>query len=189
MPKGTSEDDNYDQFEDVAYLDPHPGVPQAITDITNTLDWHGAPDLVLQRLADWAERVQEGISLTFVTNGGLISGLVITPQDFFRGVSEEFMKVVAENDGPEKEEAASRFVKLHFSDQARYIDRDLAREAKAVEIGDQPSMEYMDRVLMRRYIHLRDAYYHAPNKPSIILGRTRVLLSHVSAWSVGHPKF
>lgn len=152
MAEDANDEDDLDQFDDVAYLDPHPGIPQQLTDMTSTIDWHGAPDMVLQRLADWAERVQEGISLTLVTGGGLLSGLVITPQDFFRGVSDEFLAIVAENDGPDKEEVARRFVKTHFSDQARFIDRDLAKENKAWELGDDPGTQYMDRVMMRKHI-------------------------------------
>ncbi|AMW21899.1 hypothetical protein [Mycobacteroides chelonae] len=185
----TDEDDDAYDFDNPEYIEPHPGIPQSLAELTDTSDWHAAPDSTLQRMADWAERVGEGISLTLVTNGGLISGLVITPQDFYRSVSEEFMKIVEENDGPDKIEVARQFVKLHFSDQARSLERQLAKEAKAVEYGDKPTSEYLDRVLMRKHLHLRGAYFHAPNQPSITLGHTRVLLSHVSAWSVGHPIF
>lgn len=182
----TQQHDDYD-FDNPDNVEPHPHIPQTLADLTDTTDWHSSPDSTLQSMADWAERVGEGISLTLVTNGGLISGLVITPQSFYRDVAEEFVHIVETQDTPEKVEVARHFVKVHFLDQARYIERQLAKEARAVEYGDKPNSEYLDRVLMRKYIHLRGAYFHAPSQPSISMGHTRVLLSHVSAWSVGHP--
>lgn len=181
----TTEDD-FD-CDDPDYAVPHPHIPQTLADLTDTSDWHSSPDWTLQRMADWAERVGEGISLTLVTNGGLISGLVITPSDFFRRLSAQFLEKVEKTDPPENLEVARQYVKLHFTDQARALDVGLAKEARAVEYGDKPASEYLDRVAMRKHIHLRDAWYHAPNQPSIGLGHTRVLLSQVSAWSVGHP--
>jgi hypothetical protein len=182
-------DNDADDFYDFDDAVPHPGIPLTLADLTSTYDWHASPDVALQRMADWAERVKQGISLTLITEGGLISGVVIPPQDFYRGASEEFMKIIADNEGPDHEEFARQFVDIHFAERARYIDRDLAKEEEALKFGDAPATDYVDRLIMTRYIHLKGAYYHAPNQTSITLGFTRVLLSKVSAWSVGHPVF
>jgi hypothetical protein len=58
-------------------IDEH-GLPQTITDLSTIRDHHGAPDSTLQKMADWADRTGQQLSLflTLVVSGGLISGVV-----------------------------------------------------------------------------------------------------------------
>jgi hypothetical protein len=50
------------------------GIPESLEELTHTTDWHGAPDRVLARMADFADSAKAGIDVTVIVAGGMISG-------------------------------------------------------------------------------------------------------------------
>ena len=165
------------------------GLPALPADLTHTSDWHSSPDYHLQWLADHADRWGNGIALTLVVSGGLISGTVESKHAYLRGSAEKIREF--DDDGDENiQKAIESFAKDMFDGPAQ-IAEDQQREAlealKDLKDGEDTTPSTVERTLMYRQIHLSDAWFVPGGAPSISLGHTRVLLSQVSAWSVGRP--
>jgi hypothetical protein len=107
-------------------------VPDQYTDLTNTHDWHAAPDWQLQSLADWANQVGEGITLTLVVPGGLLSGVGESQQAFLRGTADKTRVIAAESGkGDEVTQAVNRLADTFFENPAELIEAKLKTEAEA----------------------------------------------------------
>ncbi|MGV0779410.1 hypothetical protein [Mycolicibacterium sp. XJ775] len=168
-------------------VDDH-GFPQLPADLTDTSDWHTSPDRRLQALADWADRWGEGIALTLVVSGGLISGTVESHQSFLRGSAEKVREFEAGDENAQK--VIDRFANDVFDASAQKYekDRDDTIEAEAdLKEDEDTTPPTAVRMFMHRHIHLSHAWFHVGGAPAIFLGHTRVLLSQVAAWSVGRP--
>lgn len=166
------------------------GVPQLPADLTHTSDWHGAPDYQLQWMADHANRWGEGISMTLVVPGGLISGLVVSRHAFLHGCAQTVRdKFDAEGD-ESGQKTLDRFADDFFDGPAK-AEEDKQREAiealKDLKDDEDTTPSTVERTLMHRYLNLSNAWWYPGGAPAIELGYTRVLLSRISAWSVGTP--
>ena len=167
-------------------IDEH-GLPQTITDLSTTRHHHGAPDSTLQRMADWADRSGQelSLSLTLVVSGGWISGVVESAREFFTSISHELLQDVP-GEAEQYELVAKRLAQLFFDDTAQTLGDELKAELDALERGETPTPGTgLSRTLMGRYLYLKDAQFTALGHESIPLGHTRVLVSQVAAWSVG----
>lgn len=158
------------------------GIPENTRDLEQSTDWFAAPDRTLQRMAYAADSgLGQGVSVTLVVPGGLLSGSVINGAEYFTAVSQRFREGIAELGDTKKDETAGEYADFHFDEAAKH-------EAKQIE---QDSQDFRDgklkepRYLMVRYLHLSNAYYTVPGQQSMPMGFARVLLSQVAAWSIG----
>lgn len=165
------------------------GLPQVATDLTHGSDYHGAPDYTLQSLADFASRWGDGIALTLVVAGGLITGTVESRQAFLRGCAEKVRTFDAE--GNEKvQKAIDQFADDMFEAQAGAVEKsrnETLEAERGLADGEDTDPPTVVRTYMQRHIHLMDAYWIPGGAQWIAMGHVRVLLSQVSAWSVGRP--
>jgi hypothetical protein len=165
------------------------GIPELPADLTHTRDWHSSPDYHLQWLADHADRWGTGIALTLVVSGGLISGTVESRHAYLRGSAETIREF--DDEGDENVEKLIELFATDMFEAPAQIAEDQQREAveklKDLKEGEDTTPSTVERIVMYRHIHLRDAYWIPGGAPAIPLGHTRVLLSQVSAWSVGRP--
>lgn len=165
------------------------GLPDLPTDLTHTGDYHTAPDYTLQMLADFGNRWEEGVALTLVVAGGLITGTVESRHAFLQGCAEKVRGFDAEGD-ENVQKGIDRFANDIFEAQAKSVEKardetiEAERELGEGEDTDPPTVV---RTYMNRHIHLSDTYWIAGGAPAIAMGHVRVLLSQVSAWSVGRP--
>ena len=165
------------------------GIPEIPADLTHTTDWHQSPDYHLQWMADTACRWGDGIALTLVVPGGLITGTIESKHAFLRGCADNIREFDAE--GNERvQKAIDQFADDMFDAWAQ-IEEDRQREAvealNNLKDGEDSTPATMERTSMHRHICLMDAYWIPGGSPAIALGHTRVLLSQISAWSVGRP--
>lgn len=164
-------------------------LPERPADLTHTGDYHTAPDYTLQTLADLANRWGEGVALTLVVAGGLITGTVESRHAFLRGCAAKVRGFDAEGD-ENVQRGIDRFADDLFEAQANTVEKtrdetlEAERERGEDEDTDPPTLE---RTYMNRHIHLSDTYWITGGAPAIAMGHVRVLLSQVAAWSVGRP--
>lgn len=165
------------------------GFPELATDLTHASVYHGAPDYTLQSLADFANRWGNGIALTLVVSGGLITGTVESGHEFLRGCAEKVRTFDAEGDeGVQK--AINQFADGMFAAQADAIEKarnETLEAERGLADGEDTDPPTVVRTYMQRHIHLMDAYWIPGGAQWIAMGHVRVLLSQVSAWSVGRP--
>jgi hypothetical protein len=147
--------------------------PQIPADLDYTSDWYRVPDPALQDIASRAMDEGQGVWVTLVVSGALIGGLVESGREFFTSITQQH------HDG---QELADLFDPA-ASSPPELIRWERQRERETFESYDStaPSSKLL------RYLHLRDAIYAVPGQLAISLGHTRILLSQVSAWSVGNP--
>lgn len=163
------------------------GQPESPTDIGPTSDWFAAPDYHLQSLADSSDRFGNGFAVTLVTSGGLISGVMTSRRDFLRGSADVVRSIGAESGDENVIEFANDTAKDSFDDVAQIIDDELSAEFETIRNGGEPKMDVVPRVLMMRFIYLNHARFHQAGTPPIELGHMKVMLSQVTAWSMGRP--
>jgi hypothetical protein len=161
------------------------GVPENTRDLQPTADWFALPDISLQRMATWADSMGQGTVVTLVVPGGLISGTVESASDYFTGMSRQFQDSIAELGDEKKNGVAKEFAEFFFDEPAKVYADKVEADTEAFKSGKLIEPRY----LMARQLHLKDAYYTVPGQTSVPLGRTRVLLSQVAAWSVGGHTF
>lgn len=165
-------------------------LPEIPGELTHTADWHQSPDYHLQWLADHADRWGEGIALTLVVAGGLISGTVESKHSFLRGCAQAVRdKFDAEGDENVRK-VLDRFADSMFEGPAQIAEDQQRQAIEALkDLGDDEDTtpSTFERTLMYRQLHLSDAWWYPGGSPPISLGHTRVLLSQVTSWSVGRP--
>lgn len=165
------------------------GFPESLTDLTHTSDYHSTPDYTLQMLADFANRWGNGIALTLVVSGGVITGTVESRVAFLRGCADTIRQFDAEGDEA-VQKAIDQFADDMFGSHADVIERtrdeELEADSKLGE-GEDSDPPTVVRTYMHRHIHLSDAYWIPGGAPAVELGHARVQLSQVSAWTVGRP--
>lgn len=166
------------------------GTPQVPADLTNTSDWHMSPDYHLQWMADHANRWGEGISLTLVVPGGLISGAVESKHAFLRGCAQTVRDKFDAKGDENAQKSLDQFTDDVFDGPAK-AEEDKQREAvaalKDLNEGEDTTPSTVERTLMQRYLNLSNAWWYPGGAPPIELGHTRVLLSRIAAWTVGTP--
>lgn len=165
------------------------GFPELATDLTHNSDYHGAPDYSLQSLADFANRWGNGIALTLVVAGGLITGTVESRQEFLRGCAAKVRTFDAEGD-EKAQSAINQFADDMFAAQADAAEKtrnETLEAERRLGDGEDTDPPTVVRTYMHRHIHLMDAYWIPGGAQWVELGHARVLLSRVSAWSVGRP--
>jgi hypothetical protein len=151
--------------------DTHKQAPAALD---YTSDWYRVPDPALQDIASLVIHEGQDIWITLVVSGGLIGGLVESGREYFTGISQKL------------HDAQELFDLLDPSASA------VPEPVRQLRQRDRETFESYDstapssRVL--RYLHLRDARYVTPGQLPISLGHTRILLSQISAWSIGNPE-
>jgi hypothetical protein len=126
----------------------------------------------LQDLACLAIDEGRAISVTLVVSGGVIGGTVESGREVSARTAEELH--------------GSHGLSELFDPAAGPIPAltRWERERERETFGSYDSTAPSSRLL--RYLHLRDATYAVPGQLPISLGHTRVLLSQLSAWTVGY---
>ena len=166
------------------------GFPEVPADLTHTSDWHQSPDYHLQWLADHADRWGQGISVTLVVSGGIISGAVESKHAFLRGSAQTVREKFDAGGDENIQKVLDQFADGMFDSPAQAAE-DRQRAAldalKDLKEGEDTTPSTVERTAMYRHIQLSDAWWYPGGAPAIELGHTRVLLSQVSAWSVGRP--
>ena len=160
---------------------PQPEPPDFTPD---NADWYTSPDVILQKLSSFANAggAASGTGITLAVPGGLLSGYVESQQDYLRSTAEVFREAAINggSDGRLPENADLLAASL-FEEPAQQIDDLLEAEKRASPEAGAKTARWMSA----RHIHLWDAYYTVPGAKSAPLGHTRVLLSQVSAWTLG----
>jgi hypothetical protein len=132
-------------------------------------------------MADMADAVRVGISITLVVPGALISGGVESAQDFYKAMADRHRQGVAEKGDPTQDDVANKLAETFFDKPAEAVQADVQKERDAFEKGEIPTPGWP----MERYIHLRSAKYVTPGQHDISLDHVRILLSQVVGWTVG----
>lgn len=148
-------------------------------DLTHTSDWHGAPDLVLAEMADFAEGSTAIVGVTLLVPGGVLSGQLVGADAYFDGVAERTRAAYPGDDDVAK--FVDSYARTFYDGAAERAREVVARDRAAYDSGKTPSPRWP----MARYIHLDQARYIAPGSPAITLGLFRVLLSQVVGWAPG----
>jgi hypothetical protein len=163
------------------------GLPQDLNDVTYVVDQHGAPDGTLQQLADWANKNDEGLPLTFVVGGGLISGLVQSIEKFYRESAADYRAGLEANiEDEDRRRVGNQLAENFLERMADLCEQNrVDRRAELIETGGLPVEERLGGLLLSRHIYLAHARYTAPGGPPIQLGHTCVQLSQIAAWKVG----
>jgi hypothetical protein len=156
--------------------------PETTRDLQNTAGWYGRPDATLQRMSQYANDMQQGIGITLVVPGGVVSGTVIGAAQFFTDMSSRFRDAIAEHGVDADTKMADEFAEFFFDGPAKAMADEVVADREAFKAGKLTE----PRFLMHRHLHLKDAAFTGGGAPtSFHLGYTRVLLSQVAAWSVG----
>lgn len=164
--------------------------PQIPADLTHTDDWHLSPDYHLQWLADHADRWGDGIALTLVVPGGLVSGTVESKHAFLRGSAQAVRDKIDAGGDENTQRIIDNFAEQMFDVPAQMVEeqqRQAIEALKDLKDDEDTTPSTVERTLMYRMMHLSDAFWHPGAALPIALGHTRVLLSQVTAWSIGRP--
>ncbi|GLB83486.1 hypothetical protein [Mycobacterium kiyosense] len=157
-------------------------LPDNTRDLQDTADWYGRPDTFLQRMSQYANDIQQGIGITLVVPGGVVSGTVIGAAQFFTELSSRFRDAIAEHGVDAETKMADDFADFFFDQPAKAMADEVVADREAFRAGKLIEPRYF----MHRHLHLKDAAFTGGGSPtSFHLGYTRVLLSQVAAWSVG----
>ena len=155
------------------------GWPDSAASLVHTGDWYTAPDTRLQWMADFADATSAGIGITLIVSGGVISGTIISAQQFFEKTAELF-RDDAKDDEPEglRESLAQSF----FDFPAEQIAQDVKETSEAFEKGERDEPRWP----LVRFIHLQEARFSIPGQQhNFPLGLARVQLSQVVGWVSG----
>ncbi|RMB70610.1 hypothetical protein AYK61_25475 [Rhodococcus sp. SBT000017] len=141
-------------------------------ELTNVDDWSTHPDFTLQLMANFANRARAGLGLTLVLSGTVMSGVVVSVEDFYQWGSDRQTEDIDGSDDSQQK------VRAMFAEA--FFDTQVAEHRRARETGEITDPQ------RTRHIHLKDAKVFTPGQVhGIELGWTRVLLAHVNAWTVG----
>jgi hypothetical protein len=154
--------------------------PMTRDQLTQTSDWHGAPDATLAMMADVADSTSTGINVTLIVSGGALSGQVISAQDFFAAIAQRLRDDTAASGDETKTKLGDDYAKF-FDRAAERVAEQVRADNVAFDRGDVPPPRWP----MQRYIHLSDARFTVPDRPAFELGHVRILLSQVVGWTGG----
>jgi hypothetical protein len=161
-----------------------PKFPQRIEDLTHTTDWHGAPDLTLASMSDFADGSTAGVDVTLIVPGGLLSGAIESAQDYFTATATNLRQGVAQHGDEDKDKLADSYAELFFDNAAKVITARVDEDKAACEKGEIPPPRWP----LARYIHLGNAHFSTPGQFAFELGHVRVLLSQVIGWTLGEKR-
>jgi hypothetical protein len=155
--------------------------PESMAELVHTGDWYGAPDPRLQWMSDFADTANAGIGITLVVSGGVISGTVVSGEEFFKITAEAFRKDTCDDDG-NPNSTAEALAESFFDFPAEQIAKDVKEIGEAFDKGERDEPRWPSV----RYVHLKDARFSVPGQSvNFPLGYTRILLSQVVGWTCG----
>jgi hypothetical protein len=126
--------------------------------LTQAQDYYGAPDRILQQLADSADTGGPGrrIPITLFLHGAVVTGHVTSSQEFYRA-RDTFERV------------------------AKDIDEEIDADSRAYEeLGSTTA-----RWILTRHLFLADASYTVPGQPPIPRDFVCVKLEQIAGWTFG----
>ena len=154
---------------------PAPTGALEIPDLKATDDFYSHPDVSLQHMADVANHLKAGLGVVLITSGGVISGRVISAEEFYEWADKSQKAAATDDPEPIGRKAGEAISELFFGQ--------VAAAHRTTQESRDNNVAYRDYV---RHIHLADAKLTTgTNQPTLELGHLRVLLSHVSAWTIG----
>lgn len=140
--------------------------------LTTTDDWSAHPDVSLQEMSDFANRARTGLPITLFLSGTIISGLVVSAEEFYEWADESQRQTASNSTDATLKEVTETYSQLFFANPA-------ADHRNRRESGADTDFE------LARHIHLKDAKVVTPGIAPMPVGFVRVLLAHVSAWTLG----
>jgi hypothetical protein len=156
----------------------------SLEDLTRTSDWHGAPDSVLARMADFADAARAGTNVTLIIPGGMISGTIESAQDYFSATSSRLRADVAQLGDEHEDKLADDYARLFFDSTAKAVADQVEQDNAAFDKGEIPTARWP----LARHIHLANAHFSVPGQYAFELGHVRLLLSQVIGWTVGENR-
>jgi hypothetical protein len=159
-------------------------IQASFEDLTRTSDWHGAPDSVLARMADFADAATAGMNVTLIVPGGMISGTIESAQDYFSATSSRLRADVAQLGDEQQDKLADDYADLFFDSTAKAVANRVEQDNAAFHKGDIPTARWP----LARYIHLANAHFSVPGQYAFELGHVRLLLSQVIGWTGGENR-
>lgn len=152
--------------------------------LENVADYYGAPNRLLQDLADSADAGGggSGIPITLFLHGGLVAGYIISSQEFYRAMADTFREGFTNVTDDGKVPAwADQFAKFKFESIADATDKRIKDDNDAFdEHGTKTS-----RWALTRHICLKEAHYTVPGVQSIRRDHVCIQLSQVVGWTLG----
>ncbi|WP_148222517.1 hypothetical protein [Rhodococcus opacus] len=140
--------------------------------LTTTDDWSAHPDVSLQQMSEFANRARAGVGVVLFLSGTIMSGVVSSAEEFYEWANER-QREFRPGTSDETMKAAELYSDLFFGKMA--ADHKGRRESD-VETNYE----------LTRHIHLKEAKVIIPGGTPMPVGFTRVLLAHVSAWTLGN---
>ncbi|MFZ2178240.1 MAG: hypothetical protein WAW17_30295 [Rhodococcus sp. (in: high G+C Gram-positive bacteria)] len=137
-----------------------------------TDDWSAHPDTTLQNLSDVANRARTGLPVVLFLSGTIISGVVAAAEEFYEWANDMEHRAAANSTDPIDKEATEKYSDHFFGVPA-------AEHKERRQSGTETHFE------IARHIHLKDAKVATPGIEPMPVGFVRVLLAHVSAWTLG----
>lgn len=106
------------------------------------------------------------MNITVTANGTIITGVAIPPRDWLDLYEQSF--------GPETDPEVIASLKDTMLKALSHKEAEVSRAMEAKEIGPLPQI-----------LHLKDAAILTGPRERLDVGLTRILVSHISAWSPG----
>ena len=161
-----------------------PRIPERLEDLTHTTDWHGAPDVTLASMSDFADSASAGVDVTLIVPGGLLSGVIESAQAYFTATASDLRQGVAQHGDEEQNKIADGYAGTFFDNAAKGVAARVEQDKAAFDKGEIPTPRWP----LTRYIHLSNAHFSVPGQFAFELGHVRVLLSQVIGWTIGEKR-
>lgn len=136
---------------------------------------------MLAEMSDFADGASAGVGVTLIIPGGVLSGVIISAQDYFATVAARFREAAADDDDEQKIKIANEYARMFYDEPAQRVQERVDGDRASFKAGTVPPPRWP----LARYIHLRDADFIVPGGPALQLGLTRVLLSQIVGWTPG----
>ena len=149
--------------EDKSYED-------SLKEIANEANWSQKPDWFIEAIADLNLQAGIGYSLTFHTNGSLVSGELISGETYFHELGNQISKTGRASEGHEN------VIKVLSENMAKFSE--IYTRRKELLNSDNSSGK-------ARFIHLRETSVFFGNEEPINVGLWRGPLSEISGLSWG----
>ena len=140
--------------------------------LMTTDDWSAHPDITLQQMSDFANQARAGLPITLFLSGTIISGIVVSAEEFYEWADESQRDKVSGSTDPTLKQLTEKYSQLIFGNPA-------------AEHKERRESEAETDIELTRHIHLKDARVVIPGIAPAPIGFVRVLLAHVSAWTLG----
>ncbi|MDX1892992.1 hypothetical protein [Mycolicibacterium sp. 050158] len=151
--------------------------------LTQAQDYYGAPDRILQQLADSADTGGPGrrIPITLFLHGAVVTGHVTSSQEFYRAMASAFREHANAAAGGVLPPAAEDYARDTFERVAKDIDEEIDADSRAYEeLGSTTA-----RWILTRHLFLADASYTVPGQPPIPRDFVCVKLEQIAGWTFG----